>query len=130
MPHEIHAARRALSDLRDAARLRLLAKLFPEVDDRLNRRAALVSALARCAVNGRVFAVESGRDCDGVVYSGRVHEIDASVEAYYALDSLIAKWADGPFSLRIASPTETVEYTSRDLGLEAFENGHAHCLTA
>ncbi len=91
-------------------------------------RQELHRLIAQHAVNGRVAVVESGMDCDGVQYDGRVHEIDATVADFDALHDQIARWADGPFSLRVASLLDHIEYRSRDRAAEAFENGHAHYL--
>jgi len=109
---------------------KLAALLYEGLDEAITARGALHARIAQCAHAGRLLVVESGRDCDGVQYTGRRHEIDATVKAYYELGNQIAEWADGPFSLAIVPYDTEVEYTSRDLALEAFENGHAHCLYA
>lgn len=118
----------------EAERLRFLNTALR---DRLNaarhsveRRLELHRRIAECAEDGKVALIESGMDCDGVVYGGRVHMIDAHWRAVLAKEHHIGQWADGPFNLRIERPTiaEEIEYHSRDLGAEAFENGHAHSL--
>lgn len=92
--------------------------------DWLAEREAIASRIAELAENGKVAIVESGMDCDGVQYSGRAAVIPASVMAYELFDRKTGEWADGPYSLGFARPSEKVEYSSRDLGMEAFENGH------
>lgn len=124
----------------EAERLRYLSAALR---DRLNvarrnveRRLELHRRIAECAECaedgkvGKVALIESGCDCDGVVYGGRVHIVDAHWRAVLAKEHHIGQWADGPFNLRIERPTiaEEIEYHSRDLGAEAFENGHAHSL--
>ena len=92
------------------------------------RRQGIAQQIAEHAEAGQIAVIESGRDCDGVCYSGYRHIIPASVQALDALANRLAKSADGFISLTIARPSEDIEYTSRDLTLEAFENGHPHCL--
>jgi hypothetical protein len=82
------------------------------------------------AEGGKVAVVESGMDCDGVQYAGKVSLIDATVAAFLAHWDHTAQWADGPFYLTVMRPSdaERVTYRSRDRAAEAFEDGHAHCL--
>ena len=96
----------------------------------MTRNQEIEKAIAELAEHGRVAVVESGRDCDGVRYSGRVRVIRARLKDLLELEDGIAEWADGPFTLRLERPSiaRRLEYTSRDLGLEAFENGHAHLI--
>jgi len=92
------------------------------------RRQSLIKAIAECAEDGKVAVVESGMDCDCVQYSGYRHLIDANVKAYDALRRRIAESADGRIYLDIARPSEDVEQSSRDLALEAFEDGHPYSI--
>ena len=114
--------------------LRLLHRIHqPEIDAIRRRRANvlhLITLIASHAQNGKVCAVESGRDCDGVEYSGKIHTIDATIAAWRELDDDIGQWADGPYHLSVASPSEaeTIEYASRDLVMEAHEDGHRHVI--
>jgi hypothetical protein len=78
--------------------------------------------------DGRLLVAESGRDCDGVQYAGQSHLIEASVKAYDKLCDDVANWADGPFNLTPVPWGTELQYVSRDLTLEAFEDGHAHCI--
>jgi hypothetical protein len=96
----------------------------------INERAALHALITKHARDGKVRVEESGRDCDSVEYSGKVREIDATVLAYYALDKRIGQWADGPFRLAVIPWDAEVQYESRDLALEAYENGHPHHITS
>jgi hypothetical protein len=87
----------------------------------------LMRAIERNAEDGQIMLVESGRDCDGVQYDGVLHgPIAANWRAVRKLEEKIAKWADGPFYLRVIKPSEAaqVELWSRDLTMEAFEDGH------
>jgi hypothetical protein len=94
------------------------------------RNEDIEKAIAELAEHGRVAVVESGRDCDGVQYSGRVRIIRARLKDFLELENGIAEWADGPFRLQLERPSiaRRIEVESRDLTLEAFENGHQHLL--
>jgi hypothetical protein len=91
-------------------------------------RISFLTALREWAEDGKIAVMESGRDCDCVEYSGSAHLIDATVAAYDELYERTAKWADGPFYFTLERPSVArgVEYESRDLVLEAFEDGHPH----
>ena len=96
----------------------------------MTRNQEIEKAIAELAEHGRVAVVESGRDCDGVQYSGRVRIIRARLKDFLELEDGIAEWADGPFRLQLERPSiaRRIEAQSRDLALEAFENGHQHLL--
>lgn len=104
----------------------------PDLDDCINQRAAILARLHTCRDSeGMVGLVESGRDCDGVQYSGKwVGTIPATLIAYFAEMDRISRWADGPFALSIVPPSmvDQIHYESRDRVLEAFENGHPHSI--
>lgn len=86
--------------------------------------------IERHSRNGQMKVVESGRDCDGVEYDGLMRICDASLEAFEKLHDHISGWADGPFQLTIVSWDIDIEYTSRDLVMEAHENGHRHSIVS
>ena len=96
---------------------------------RRESRQRLARQISEHAEHGLIAAIESGMDCDGTRYDGHRHLIPATVQAWDALQYKIAARCDGWFRLAIAKPSELVEYSSRDLCLEAFENGHAHHIT-
>lgn len=99
-----------------------------QMDDRLAGRVAEAQQIAKVAVNGKVAVVFAGMDCDGVQYSGTRYVVPATLTHVDHCVEMYNRWADGPYSYRLASPTEKVTYTSRDLGMEAHENGHPHVL--
>lgn len=103
------------------------------IHSRLAEKWKLMQRIADCAVNGKITVDESGMDCDGVQYGGKLHEIPATLEAYDKLGNDIGEWADGPFYLHIMSAKDMQEYDgyhSRDLGSEAHEDGHPHVIYA
>lgn len=82
------------------------------------------------AEDGKIAIVQCGRDCDGVEYDDDVTLVDANIKA---VDEHIAHQqahADGPcyFTLMKPSAAAKISRTSRDLVLEAFENGRQHCI--
>jgi hypothetical protein len=78
-----------------------------------------------------VAVVWSGRDCDGVQYSGEVRLVPANPKDVEEHIDHTHKWADGPCDYAIMKPSEAekIEYTSRDLTMEAFENGRTYDIT-
>ena len=93
-----------------------------DVIDYLAERQQRAAVLARFAdSDGKVCVLESGRDCDVVVYSGHKTTIPASVMVFERLKNERMEWADGPFRLHITSTheAESVGYTSRDTFAEA-----------
>jgi len=116
--------------------LKLLHRMYKDTPPArlayLRERLAMKAQLRACEELGQVIVIEGGRDCDGVQYSGRKHLIPATIAAYEDLYDSTAKWADGPFHFHVMKPSEAmdVHYASRDLTLEAFEDGHQHCLFA
>ena len=84
------------------------------------------------ADGGKVAVVWSGRDCDGVAYSGDVRLVNATladvrrhIERYY-------EWADGPCNYTLMSPSTAalIHPQERDLTAEAHEEGRPHCICA
>lgn len=78
-----------------------------------------------------VALVRSGRDCDGVSYSGDVSYVPAD---WRTVDERIAhdlEWADGPMNHGICSPSvaRKIPSQSRDLVMEAYEDGHPHYIS-
>ncbi len=96
-------------------------------EDYLAERAELAARIAECAIDGRIQIATAGMDCDCVKYRG-VHRRDfpASVMAFEKEYQDTENWADGPFSLWPESPDVVIESSSRDLVLEAYEDGHPH----
>ena len=104
-------------------------RLARATEARLQRQDFLHNIKAM-AHKGKIAVIWGGRDCDGVQYSGNVHIVDATVQAVDDEIRHTYEWADGPCDYYLAHPLDAqrVEYTSRDLTLEAFEDGHPHCI--
>jgi hypothetical protein len=115
------ARQRLLWDLKDKAELCVVREGFDDPE---------AGTVARIKTQRQVAVVWSGRDCDGVRYRNDVWMVEATPAAVDEHIRHTYEWADGPCSYRIVSPTEAeaLTYSSRDLALEAFEDGHAHLL--
>lgn len=91
----------------------------------LAQRADLYKRIAECTEDGEVAVVYSGMDCDCVkfchshIFKAIPLAIDREIEGAY-------EWADGPMSVGVCKPSERPEAYSRDLAMEAFEDGHQH----
>lgn len=99
-------------------------------EDELARRQSFANRVYFKQEDGWVYLVISGMDCDGVQYSGLKTLVRAIPTVINKRIEENLKWADGPMYFDIMSPHDgdKVQYSSRDLGMEAFENGHPHVL--
>jgi hypothetical protein len=122
----------AREHVREGRVLRFLDRHFAdslqEATDRRMQRQGFLNAIANRAEGGKVAVVWSGMDCDCVRFSGVVSIVDAdkaSVEAHIEREY---EYAEGPLSFYITKPSDAakIHYESRDLAMEAFEDGHAH----
>lgn len=95
-------------------------------DDYLAKRVELQKLISAKSERGQVVILESGMDCDCVAFSNRKYKVDALPVAVRALMDRIYGDAEGPCHLSIVSPStaKSLDYASRDLALEAYENGH------
>lgn len=96
----------------------------------INDRTEYRRTLDRCVENGMIGVNRSGRDCDCVQYqtSWIVHAPTGAVQ-FQQLEDLHRDWLDGPESTYWSKPSETVCLrVTRDLALEAFEDGHPHVI--
>ncbi|MCK5644865.1 MAG: hypothetical protein KAJ19_28960 [Gammaproteobacteria bacterium] len=93
-------------------------------------RAALYAAVSPYVVDGKVALNVDQMDCDCARWTeGRV--IDAvSLLAVEREVNRIYTDAEGPiYGLWFSEPERKAEYVSRDLAMEAFEDGHAHSVS-
>ena len=97
--------------------------------DPLAIRVEEAAALAACTVAGETGIVESGRDCDCVVYCyGRV-ETFSGVMAFEKFRDEQVAGSDGIHYVSMCRPDDLPESESRDLAMEAYEDGHAHVVS-
>lgn len=99
----------------------------PACDDHIANHARFVERVRACVEDGMVAVVYGGMDCDCSRWDDRVVLLPA-------VPVVVDKWicdyhdgAEGPQWTRISRPSRAPKKsTSRDLALEAFENGHPH----
>jgi len=118
---------------REVRRLKTASRLASRIHERINyrvREQALLQQMIEMAHEGKVYFVESGRDCDGVQYDGYVRSCEPTLASYNEMVDELNNWADGPFFLDLVSHevAQDVCYSSCDLSMEAFEDGHSHIL--
>ena len=90
----------------------------------INRRVEIAARLAQ--LGDRVVMVESGMDCD-CAYGVHWREIES--RSLVAIDRDVERifdYAEGPTSVQLVNLDEAPEPYTRDLALEAFEDGHPH----
>lgn len=94
--------------------------------DELAKRVELQKLISAKSERGQVVILESGMDCDCVAFSNRKYKVNALPIAVRSEMDRIYGNAEGPCHLSIVSPSEAkaLSYVSRDLALEAYENGH------
>lgn len=115
------------TDLTPALRRLIRRSCRPAEHDRIANHARFVEQVRVCAEFGEVAVVYGGMDCDCSMWEDRVVLLPA-------VPVVVDKWicdyhdgAEGPQWTRISRPSRAPKKsTSRDLALEAFENGHPH----
>jgi hypothetical protein len=139
--------RQAVGAVIDRRKLKVLDILCAEglarAHDAVQRRLSMHRLIAECAqpqvpqwarrqqVTSYVALVRSGMDCDGVQYGNDVTYVPASWREVETRIDDDCRHADGPIYHQIMKPSEAagLRKHSRDLALEAFEDGHPHRIT-
>lgn len=94
------------------------------IDLSINERAEIAEAFTCYAQGGRIGIVRSGMDCDCSRYvHARVIKVPG-VFKFQIDERHHQAFLDGPEHTTICAPDELPESWSRDLALEAFEDGH------
>ena len=103
---------------------------LPRVDHLINERAQWRAHIDANTEGGMVALCRSGMDCDCSKYwDVRIVPAPVSVVAWLRELDNHCQWLDGPESTWFDKPSnhpEGDEHESRDLALEAFEDGHPH----
>lgn len=100
------------------------------IDSKINERARIAEAFTRFAQGGKIGIVRSGMDCDCSRYvNARVIKVPG-VFKFQIDERRHQEWLDGPEHTSICAPDELPESWSRDLALEAFEDGHPYAVNA
>jgi len=102
-----------------------------EAQDARIRRMTMIRQVKEFAESGKIAMVNSGMDCDCSRWENSVSIIRATVKS-------VDKWvndfyanAEGPQSCRLERPSvaRKLQHSSRDLALEAFEDGHPYSIS-
>ena len=97
--------------------------------DERQRKALMLESMAE---GGKIAVVHWGMDCDCSRWSDRVVILPAHPVAMERWENDFYNNAEGPQGHYFTSPSDAERLTpeSRDLALEAFENGHPHAINA
>ena len=118
----------------DAKKLHILNKVVSwrvyERHEATERRRKFIDDIHNLAEDGMIAVVQGGRDCDGEQWEGLVSLVPATKQAVEGHIQHNFEWADGPLWHHLERPSvaKGIPYSSRDLALEAFEDGHPHVL--
>lgn len=118
-------------DWQDNLKLRLLEQTYRECNWRTKAKMERLSwhkADKEFGEDGMVAVVWSGMDCDCVRYSGNAYIIPSDWRSIMDHINSTYEWADGPCHYYFEKPSvaEQIHRQSRDLAMEAFEDGHPH----
>lgn len=96
----------------------------------LNERMSWHKGIAKLAENGTIAVVWSGMDCDCSAFENDVWIVPADWRSIEEHIHDRYKWADGPIGYFLQKPSiaKALHRSSRDLALEAFEDGHPHLI--
>ena len=99
-------------------------------DSDIGCRAALYAGVAPHVVDGKVAVNVDQMDCDCSRWTeSRVMDAVPLLAVEQRVNDIYAD-AEGPvYGLWFSKPEEKAEYVSRDLAMEAFEDGHAHSVS-
>lgn len=88
----------------------------------------LMAEIEAKAVDGQIYVQTGGRDCDMCEWTSKPVAMPADWRAYQDAVDELHECAEGPVWYWIVDPRDLPDarWGSRDLALEAFENGHAH----
>ncbi len=99
--------------------------------DYLAKREAEAMRIAALAEDGKIAIMVSGMDADCVKYSGRATVVPATFMHVRQYIDREYEYAEGVMSFSTQRPSKAnVKWQSRDLAMEAHENGHPHVVYA
>lgn len=96
----------------------------------LAERQEIQQTIAKYAVDDEICVVQSGRDCDCVEYVHSSIVKRPTVMKLWGDRQDTYAWADGPCYVGFCSPEDRPNSQSRDLAMEAYEDGHPHYVTS
>lgn len=97
------------------------------VHDAINFRAKVAEQVSRVAVSGRIGYFTHSMDCDCAYGEYRQNRSASDIFSLAQDIERLYEDAEGPTGYSITAPfEEEFSHSSRDLALEAFEDGHPH----
>lgn len=120
----------------DTERLKLfdlfMRERLYEAHKRTQARRKLINDVRDLAEGGKVALVNGGMDCDCSRWENSVSMVPATVRAVDEWIESFYEHAEGPQWHYVERPSvaRTLRASSRDLALEAFEDGHQHVVYA
>ena len=99
----------------------------------INAKAQARARFEALQVDGKVGLIRDGMDCDCSKYRReKIIAVPVSIIAWFKAEDKHYEYLDGPESTWIVAPSEVRDghHESRDLALEAFEDGHPHVVYA
>lgn len=96
----------------------------------LAERQELQETIAKYKTDEGICVVQSGRDCDCVEYVHSSIVKHPTVMKLWREQESTYEWADGPCYVGFCSIEDRPNSRSRDLAMEAYENGHPHYVTS
>lgn len=116
-------------DLKRAV-LRVFRLRHHSQNDPLERRTTLAQTIADLSENGQIQIVYGGIDCDGGRWDDHTVIVPATVMHVRIWVQNYMDAAEGPQWWHLDRPSAQYQHSSRDLALEAFEEGHPHVIYA
>ena len=104
--------------------------MLREATEKRQARQGMIRDIAEMAEGGKVALVNSGMDCDCSRWQNRVSMVKATVADVDRWVDDFYNNAEGPQSCYIERPSvaRKLQASSRDLALEAFEDGHPYSI--
>tara|TARA_R110002020_G_scaffold215838_1_gene423126 strand:- start:98 stop:481 length:384 start_codon:yes stop_codon:yes gene_type:complete len=98
--------------------------------DKLENKRLLKDKIDKLSVNGKVAIVYGGVDCDYSRWDNRVAFVNANVTSVNGWGNDYMEYAEGSqwYDIEPMDYALSLKETSRDLIMEAFENGHPHVI--
>jgi len=98
--------------------------------DKLQWKVKFKKEIEKLSVNGKVAIVCGGIDCDHTRWDNRVRIVDANLTSVIAWENDYMDSAEGSmwYDLKPMDYALSLDESSRDLAMEAFENGHPHVI--
>ena len=128
---EFHAVSNGILS-REDFRFYLTCKRKNKGTDKLQERLTFKNQIDNLNWRGKVAIVYGGVDCDHSTWDNRVALIDANVTSVNGWENDYMEYAEGSqwWNIEPMGYALSLKRSSRDLAMEAFEDGHPHVIYA